>query len=203
MDRKTWMFGVGLLLTTVATTSLAAQVEQAEANPLIASARDANDYLADVLTKAADQMSEEDYAFKPTPEVRSFGQLLAHIADSNYMFCSAARGEEPPVRGVEGSIMRRVDIHRVLAQSFAYCRAAYAGLTEARARSMVSFMGEERPVLACCSFPRTMMPLRQRHHVHAAQGEGAAVQPGTGQVSSPRRTREVPRPQEGRTECKK
>jgi hypothetical protein len=39
------------------------------------------------IMKAADKMTEADYAFKPTPDVRSFGQMLGHIADAQYMFC--------------------------------------------------------------------------------------------------------------------
>jgi len=37
---------------------------------------------------AAEKMPEEEYAFKPDPAVRSFGQILGHIADANYLFCS-------------------------------------------------------------------------------------------------------------------
>ena len=45
------------------------------------------------LTESADQMPEADYAFKPTEQVRTFGQILAHVAGANYVFCSAGRGE--------------------------------------------------------------------------------------------------------------
>jgi hypothetical protein len=38
-------------------------------------------------------MPEEEYAFKPDPAVRSFGQILGHIADADYLFCSAVLGE--------------------------------------------------------------------------------------------------------------
>ena len=36
------------------------------------------------VTATADQVSEELYSFRPTEEVRTLGQLLAHIADANY-----------------------------------------------------------------------------------------------------------------------
>ena len=51
------------------------------------------------VVKAAEQMSEENYAFKPTPDVRSFGQLIGHITDANYMFCSSATGAANPNTG--------------------------------------------------------------------------------------------------------
>jgi hypothetical protein len=45
------------------------------------------------LLKAADRMPAEDYDFKPTPQVRTFAQLLAHIIDAQMGFCSAVKGE--------------------------------------------------------------------------------------------------------------
>src|ERR1039457_7466933 len=42
---------------------------------------------------AAEKMPEEQYPFKPDPAVRSFGQILGHIADANYLFCSTVLGE--------------------------------------------------------------------------------------------------------------
>ena len=45
------------------------------------------------ITESADQMPEGDYAFKPVDSVRTFGQILAHVADSNYFYCARAKGE--------------------------------------------------------------------------------------------------------------
>ena len=41
-------------------------------------------------------MTAEDYAFKPTPQVRTFGELIGHVTNGNFFFCSQARGEAPP-----------------------------------------------------------------------------------------------------------
>lgn len=152
MCTTTRTFGAAAILTAFVAMPLAAQAERETADPMITSAKDAFTYMGDVLTRAADQMPEEDYAFKPTPEVRSFGQLLAHVADSNYLFCSAARGEERPVRDVEATATGKGEIQQALAESLAYCEGAYEGLTEARAESMVPFMGEHRPVLVVLFF---------------------------------------------------
>src|SRR6266404_4496423 len=50
---------------------------------------------------AAEKMAEEEYAFKPDPAVRSFGQVLGHVADANYLFCSGVLGEKSPSPAVE------------------------------------------------------------------------------------------------------
>src|SRR5260370_17167190 len=55
----------------------------------------------DWIERAAEKMSEEEYAFKPDPAVRSFGQILGHIADADYLFCSAVLGEKSPSPGIE------------------------------------------------------------------------------------------------------
>ena len=48
------------------------------------------------IKESADQMPEADYAFKPVESVRTFGQILAHVAGANYEFCASAKGEKPP-----------------------------------------------------------------------------------------------------------
>ena len=45
------------------------------------------------IERAAEQMPEEQYAFKPDPASRSFGQILGHVADANYSFCSGVLGD--------------------------------------------------------------------------------------------------------------
>src|SRR4249920_3156198 len=48
------------------------------------------------LEEAAVSMPASEYAFKPTPEVRSFGQIVGHVINANFFFCAQARGEKPP-----------------------------------------------------------------------------------------------------------
>src|SRR5215210_5027993 len=48
------------------------------------------------LKESAEQMAEPDYAFRPTDQVRTFGEILAHVAGANYVFCAPARGEKTP-----------------------------------------------------------------------------------------------------------
>lgn len=48
------------------------------------------------LAEAAENMAADEYAFKPTPQVRSFGELIGHVANANFFFCSQAKGEPSP-----------------------------------------------------------------------------------------------------------
>jgi hypothetical protein len=48
------------------------------------------------LAEAAENMPAADYSFKPTADVRTFAQLIGHVAMANFLFCSQAKGEPPP-----------------------------------------------------------------------------------------------------------
>ena len=66
----------------------------AGANPISQAIKQAWDDAKGNLQASADQMPDADYAFKPVDSVRTFGQILAHVAGANYVFCSAAKGEK-------------------------------------------------------------------------------------------------------------
>jgi hypothetical protein len=71
-------------------------------------------------------MSEENYAFKPTPEVRSFGQLVGHVANANYMICSMALGEKNPNAADFEKTTAKAALVQAIKDSFTYCDKAYA-----------------------------------------------------------------------------
>lgn len=91
------------------------------------------------IVESADQMPEADYAFKPVDSVRTFGQIIAHVADSNYFYCARAKGEAPPVADgtLEKTATTKAAIVKGLTESVAYCDAVYASLTETSAAEMV------------------------------------------------------------------
>ena len=72
-------------------------------------------------------MPEENFGFQPTKEVRTFGQILAHVAGANYVFCSAAKGEKSPhaEEAFEKTATTRAAINKALADWISYCDAAY------------------------------------------------------------------------------
>jgi uncharacterized damage-inducible protein DinB len=143
--------GLAAILVVLSATAVHAQAQASNADPLIQGMQDGNGYIRDMFTKAADQMTAEDYAFKPTPEVRSFGQLLAHVAASNYFFCSAAKSEKAPVTAIEKTATSRADIRAVLSASFDYCDSAYRVVTS-KTDQRIDFMGKQRSPAAILNF---------------------------------------------------
>jgi uncharacterized damage-inducible protein DinB len=99
------------------------------------------------LLRSAEKMPEESYNFKPTDAVRSYGQLVGHIAESQYFFCSAALGEKNPSRKIEQTKTAKADLVAALKEAFAYCDKAYDGMTDATATQMVKLFGGDTPKL--------------------------------------------------------
>jgi uncharacterized damage-inducible protein DinB len=83
------------------------------------------------LAEAAEAMSAEEYAFQPTPAVRTFGQLVGHLANANFFFCSQAKGEKPPSTTNYEKIADRAAVLKALNDSLAYCDQVYSGTTDA------------------------------------------------------------------------
>ena len=110
----------------------------APANPITLSERGVYGFVSHAVIGAAEKMPEENYSFKPTPEVRTFGQLVGHVADANYMFCSKASGEANPATGsIEKTKTSKADLVAALKDAVAYCNKAYGGMTDAKGSEMV------------------------------------------------------------------
>jgi len=92
---------------------------------------------------AAEQMPEADYGFKPTPAVRSFGQLVGHVANAQYMICSAALGEQSPSRQNWEQTTGKAALLEALRGSNAVCDRAYEQ-SDASAMQMASLFGQEQ-----------------------------------------------------------
>ena len=104
------------------------------------------------IERAAEKMPEEEYAFKPDPASRSFGQILGHIADADYLFCSTILGESSPSPGVEKSKTTKAELRAALHDAFTYCNRAYDALTDAGANETVKAFGQERNKLGALWF---------------------------------------------------
>lgn len=116
------------LLSVYIPAAAAAQTAPANApaNPAVASARPLYDQIKGYILKSADQMSDANYAFQPTPEVRTFGQIIGHLANDQYLFCSSALGEKnPEARDIEKTQTTKAALVEAIRASFTYCDRAY------------------------------------------------------------------------------
>jgi uncharacterized damage-inducible protein DinB len=140
---------LALVILALPAVSISAQ---GQANPIAAGQKFLYTMVKSNIVKSAEKMPEANYSFKPTPEVRSFGQLLGHIADSQYLFCSAVLGKPNPAPGVEKSKTSKADLVKALNEAFAYCDQAVDGLTDAQAGALVKFFGGDQAKATVLSF---------------------------------------------------
>ena len=126
----------------------------AQSNPFVDAAKAQLATIKTNVIRTAEKVPEDLYEFKPTPEVRSLGQLLAHIADGNFGICGAGSTMKPPMSGVEKSTggKGKAAIQKALAASFEFCESAWASMDNTRSPEVVkTFLGTQ-PRFSVLSF---------------------------------------------------
>jgi uncharacterized damage-inducible protein DinB len=121
------MIARALCLLLVA-SSLEAQASAARAeNPVVRDVRGMWQQTADYLARSAAAVPESSYTFRPSPSVRTFGQIIGHVAGSQYAICAMALGDKAPAEDeIEKTRTAKGALIEALTQSTAYCQKAYA-----------------------------------------------------------------------------
>jgi len=93
------------------------------------------------LAEAAEAMPAEEYAFQPTPQVRTFGQLVGHVVNANFFFCSQAKGEKSPGATNYERVTEKAALVKALNDALAYCDQGYETTTDATFNQAVKVGG--------------------------------------------------------------
>ena len=117
-------------------------------NPLSTWTKLANLRVREYVLKSAEKMPEESYSFKPVETVRTYGQILGHVADAQYLFCSIALGEKNPAPDIEHTKTSKADLIAALNAAFAFCDKAYDGMSDASAVQTIKLFGGDAPRLS-------------------------------------------------------
>ena len=104
-------------------------------NALVSEAKFPWTVVRDNLLKMAEKMPAENYSFKPTPEIESFGQRLAHIAGANLFVCRGVMAQPTTPRPVATS---KPELIALLKQASTACDAAFDSLSDAAAMEKLS-----------------------------------------------------------------
>ena len=107
----------------------------------VASVDIASLYIPSTILVAAQQMPEEFYSFRPSPELRSFGELMTHIAESNFQMVAIAKGEANPMS--EAGTTKK-EVIEALQKSFDYSAEARKNMSTEQKGKMVKFMGGDQ-----------------------------------------------------------
>jgi uncharacterized damage-inducible protein DinB len=141
------------VLSLAATQAFAQSPSSAPvSNPLSAGTKMMYGHMKNLLLKSAEEMPEPNYSFKPVSTVRSFGEIVGHLAESQYEFCSAVIGDGKKAPDVEKSKTSKADLIQALKDGFAYCDQAYNNMTDAHAAEMVKFFDRDAPKLSILNF---------------------------------------------------
>ena len=131
-----------LLLTIAAGTAEAQTAAQPAA--AVGTVRDIWETLTGYITTAAEEAPDSLFAFKPTPEVRSFGQLIAHVAGAQHLICGAAMNEDGGAENqIEEKNLGKAELVAALKKSTEYCSKAYAQ-SDADAQKATRLFGQEQ-----------------------------------------------------------
>jgi len=141
-----------LALAFVALGSASALAQQAPAasapppaNPMSTELKQMYAGVKNNLIKMAEKMPEENYSFKATPDVRTFGQLVGHVADSQARTCSTINGEAKSLNA--SAKTSKADLVAALKESFAMCDKAFDALTDTKAGELVTMGQRQRSKL--------------------------------------------------------
>jgi uncharacterized damage-inducible protein DinB len=134
-------------LALALTASAGAQSKPQQAAPPFSSWLK-NAYMSnrDNISRSAAKVPENLYGMRPGPqaEVRTFGQILGHLATFNYLWCSQAKGEKDPNQGKDlEKLTSKADLTKALSGAFAYCDSVYSSLTDASAQESIQVTQED------------------------------------------------------------
>ena len=108
-------------------------------NPLTTTISIFRSNMQDKIMKSADEMPESKYSYRPTKDVRSFAEILNHVADISYILCSNLKGEATPATATaKGS---KAEIKAYLKGAFDYCDGVYSGFTDVHLDDPANFWG--------------------------------------------------------------
>ena len=93
------------------------------------------------LADAAQSMPADEYAFKATPQVRSFAQLIGHVVNANFFFCSQAEGKPMPTTQNFEQTTDKAALVKGMNDALAYCDSVYNGTTDASFSQLITMAG--------------------------------------------------------------
>lgn len=136
---------VALILAIAGTPAVKAQ-----SNPISGDAKKDYTSIKNILLKSAEKMPEENFSFRTTQQVRTYGEMIAHIVDVQTMLCSAVKGEMK--MGTSAGKTSKADLSAALKASFDYCDPIYDSMTDSAGGQTVKVMGQTKSKLGVLFF---------------------------------------------------
>jgi hypothetical protein len=128
-----------LLAQAPAAAQPAPRPAESNANPVVWSANQIYARQAKLITASAEEMPADKYSFHPTPDQRSFGWIVSHLANSNGGLCAILSDGKAPDTTKVAETASKADLQAALKASFDYCDTVMNGLTDAKLGDTITF----------------------------------------------------------------
>lgn len=139
----------GIATAIVLSTGL---VSAQSADPMTTGAKTQLRLIQSWIIRTADKVPEEAYAFRPTKDVRSLGEILGHVADDLRLMCTEAKGEKAPPETIEKSVHGKPELRNALTESVAFCNQVLAEMDDRTGAELVPFRLGPTPKLSVVYF---------------------------------------------------
>jgi uncharacterized damage-inducible protein DinB len=90
------------------------------------------------ISGSVDKMSAEHFSFKPVPEVMTYAEMLTHIVETQYGYCSTVKGTTNPGASLDFKVSDKAAVEQLVKDSFAYCDEVFAAVTNENALDMLT-----------------------------------------------------------------
>lgn len=135
---------VAAIALGAAVAPVSAQAGPGGDNPSLSVVHSMWQAMATWVAQSAEQMPEAKFSYRPTPEVRTFGEIIGHVAGSEKMFCAIAMGEAPPREdAVEKTSPNKAQLLAALKDAATYCDKAY-GQSDASSHAPATIFGQKQ-----------------------------------------------------------
>jgi len=139
--------GAAMVMAVATVAGVSGQQKASGDNPVAAGIARTYESVKGYIMASAELVPEERYSYQPTKDVRTFGQILAHIVDAQNNVCAAANGDVIPYADVtEKTVTNKADLLAKLRESFAACDAVYATTTDAALSNRTQVFGSDASV---------------------------------------------------------
>jgi hypothetical protein len=122
----------------------------AQDNPFSTDTKNLYNQIKNTLLRAADKMPEANYSFRTVPEVRTYGEMVTHVADVQFALCGTASGEQKQGKAPEEKTKTAATAY--LKSSFDFCDPIYNSMTDASGVAKVKMFGREMTKLGVLNF---------------------------------------------------
>ena len=144
---------VALSLVLVAGTAQAQQEKASDMNMAASGINFVYSMAKSYIVKTAEQAPQELYSYKPTPEVRTLGQIRGHITNEQHAFCTVAEGKPMPEGGADAEkITDKAAMIAALNAAFSHCDAVYASATDAQLMESRTIFGMKMSLAGLLTF---------------------------------------------------